>query len=319
MLRSIRWTLQLWHAGILALALVVLGGAFDVGLRREQLGRVDAGLEGAARVLASGPMGPMSPREGRRGGGPPPNPSDENLRGASSAIPESPPHDGDSPRGDKRQHGGPPMDWWNEVPQNALRRLGASEQDQPYFVIWDREGKVLRASSPELKAPESTGKSAPSPDRGSNTPAEFRQLGEFREVILSGPFGIGVLVGKSMRTENATIATLRLQILGAGLAVLAVGLCGGWMLSKRIIRPIKTISDTAQLISGSDLSQRIAVTEISSELGSLAQTLNETFNRLETAFGRQVRFTADASHELRTPLSVIHSHAELALAKPRSV
>jgi two-component system, OmpR family, sensor kinase len=31
-----------------------------------------------------------------------------------------------------------------------------------------------------------------------------------------------------------------------------------------------------------------------------------------------VRFTADASHELRTPLSIIHSHAELALARDRT-
>jgi signal transduction histidine kinase len=58
--------------------------------------------------------------------------------------------------------------------------------------------------------------------------------------------------------------------------------------------------------------------EAESELGSLAQTLNQTFERLETAFQRQIRFTADASHELRTPLSVIHSHAELALTKERT-
>ena len=36
------------------------------------------------------------------------------------------------------------------------------------------------------------------------------------------------------------------------------------------------------------------------------------------AFQQQVRFTADASHELRTPLAVIHTQAQLALARPRS-
>jgi len=56
----------------------------------------------------------------------------------------------------------------------------------------------------------------------------------------------------------------------------------------------------------------------SSELGALAVTLNETFERLQTAFDRQIRFTADASHELRTPLSVIHSQAELSLSRERN-
>ena len=99
---------------------------------------------------------------------------------------------------------------------------------------------------------------------------------------------------------------------------MAIGLCGGWLLSKRVTRPIRVISETARAISASDLSRRIDVREADSELGSLAQTLNETFERLETAFQRQVRFTADASHELRTPLSIIHSHAELALTRDRT-
>jgi signal transduction histidine kinase len=57
---------------------------------------------------------------------------------------------------------------------------------------------------------------------------------------------------------------------------------------------------------------------VDSELGHLGGILNDMFARLQTAFERQTQFTADASHELRTPLAIIHSHAELALARPRS-
>jgi signal transduction histidine kinase len=50
----------------------------------------------------------------------------------------------------------------------------------------------------------------------------------------------------------------------------------------------------------------------------LALAFNETLDRLEAAFKRQRRFTADASHELRTPVTAILGQAELALSRPRS-
>jgi heavy metal sensor kinase len=203
--------------------------------------------------------------------------------------------------------------WWTHVRQDVLRRIGQSEQDQPYFVIWGQRGEVLRTSDVKLSIP-APALPADSPDLS----PQFRQREGLREVIVQGPFGTRILVGKSLRSEEAAIRRLFWRLLMAGTAVMAVGLYGGWWLSKRALRPIAVISDTARTISGSDLSRRITVGETESELGSLAQTLNETFDRLETAFQRQIRFTADASHELRTPVSIIHSHAELALSRERT-
>src|SRR5207253_1283097 len=89
-------------------------------------------------------------------------------------------------------------------------------------------------------------------------------------------------------------------------------------LSSRIVRPIRAISATAAGISAADLSRRIDPAAIDTEFEELAETLNMTFDRLEAAFDRQTRFTADASHELRTPLTIIRTHAELALTRERS-
>jgi two-component system OmpR family sensor kinase len=334
MFRSIRWTLQIWHAAILGMALACFGTALYLVVSRAQLGRVDAELERAARVLVSGPPHPP-PGEGGRAGKRPPWERDDHpgqdLREANQ-LPGPVPF---GPRG--RPPGGSPRpfpeDWWTQVPLNTLQRIGQDEQDQPYFIIWGMWGEILRASSPDLNVPppddfpgrklldesamRKDSRFAEAPPDFVGTP-EFRQRGALREVILPGPFGVTVLVGKSLRSEETALRQLRWKLLGAGLGVMAIGLCGGWLLSKRVTRPIRAISETARAISASDLSRRIAVEEADSELGSLAQTLNETFERLETAFQRQVRFTADASHELRTPLSIIHSHAELSLTRDRT-
>src|SRR5262249_46143957 len=93
---------------------------------------------------------------------------------------------------------------------------------------------------------------------------------------------------------------------------------GGWLISARILRPVAAISATASAISATNLSQRLDPQAVDRELAELAGVLNAMFDRLEAAFERQARFTADASHELRRPLAVLRSHAELALSRPRS-
>jgi heavy metal sensor kinase len=135
---------------------------------------------------------------------------------------------------------------------------------------------------------------------------------------MAGARDTRILVGKPLGRELAELRTFAWQLIGSGLLVLGIGLAGGWIFSRSITRPIASIARTASAISANNLSRRIDTSEIDVELVSLAEVLNQMFERLEAAFDRQSRFTSDASHELRTPLAVIHSHAELALSKPRS-
>lgn len=205
-----------------------------------------------------------------------------------------------------------------ELPESLWDQPGDeadhARREQPYFVIWRASGTILAASADGDSIPRSIGSALPS-----GHPPGFRwRDGVRREMLLVGPRGTLILVGKPAGRELAELGAFAWRLLASGIVVLVVGLAGGWLISRSITGPIAAISRTASEISASNLSRRIETLGIDQELVGLATILNEMFARLEAAFERQSRFTSDASHELRTPLAVIHSHAELALSKPRS-
>ena len=90
-----------------------------------------------------------------------------------------------------------------------------------------------------------------------------------------------------------------------------------WLLSSRVLLPLKRVTATAALINSRDLSQRVPVSKTNDELKELAVTLNNMLERLQESFETQRRFTADASHELRTPVTAIVGHANYILRRTK--
>lgn len=101
------------------------------------------------------------------------------------------------------------------------------------------------------------------------------------------------------------------------LAVLAAG-GAGYILARRALAPIARMTEHAKRITAARLNERLPVANPSDELGELATVFNHTIERLEDAFERLRRFTADASHELRTPLTALRSVGEVGLREPRT-
>jgi heavy metal sensor kinase len=206
------------------------------------------------------------------------------------------------------------------LPGSLLDGPDASPHDGPYIKIWRFDGTVL-AESDNL-APAASGERRPEvPQIGSppGLPPGFRwREPDRREIVVNGPRGSTILVGKPFGRELAEMRRLAWRLFGGGVLVMVVGLAGGWFISRSITQPIQSIAATASEISAHNLARRIETAGLDKELVGLATILNEMFGRLESAFDRQSRFTSDASHELRTPLAVLHAHAELALSRPRS-
>jgi len=316
MFKSIRWTLQLWHAAILFVAVSSLGAVLYYSASRTTYTEIDGELAGAARVFSALAI----PGSHLQNSVPTQSVSGQQLAMATLRQTDfSPGTATDAPPESDLIATPPPVSplaQLRAIPQDCLRRLGWDDSQQPYFIVWGPDGSIVRQS---LACPAAPVPFVASVSTISQGPApQFRQRDDVLEIILPGPAGSTILVGRSITHEQAALADLRWSLAGAGGLVMIIGLFGGFALSQRVLRPIRMISETASAISASDLSLRIDGSEVQSELGSLAHTLNNTFDRLESAFRRQTQFTADASHELRTPLAIIHAGSELALSRERS-
>ncbi|WP_234354542.1 sensor histidine kinase [Streptomyces sp. NRRL WC-3618] len=86
-----------------------------------------------------------------------------------------------------------------------------------------------------------------------------------------------------------------------------------WFAVGRVLRPVEGIRAEFAKLSAHHLDRRVPVPRAGNEIARLAETMNATLDRLETAVDRQRQFVADASHELRTPLACLRTELELAL------
>ncbi|MEA1913988.1 MAG: HAMP domain-containing sensor histidine kinase [Campylobacterota bacterium] len=85
----------------------------------------------------------------------------------------------------------------------------------------------------------------------------------------------------------------------------------------KILRSIKKITDTANKIYVSDLSQEIPQPKYDDEVKALVDSFNNMLDRLRNGVEVLEQFNSDVSHELKTPLTVIKGEIEITLNKQR--
>lgn len=139
-----------------------------------------------------------------------------------------------------------------------------------------------------------------------------------------------VYVGLPLASVGDTVGQIQKLLALSALAITVLGAVVGYLAVRQSLRPLAEIERTAAAIAEGDLSRRVPQAPSSTEVGSLARSLNSMLSQIEQGFAareaseaRMRRFIADASHELRTPLATVRGYGELyrmgALTTPEAV
>ncbi|MGI5160062.1 sensor histidine kinase [Microbispora sp. CA-102843] len=105
--------------------------------------------------------------------------------------------------------------------------------------------------------------------------------------------------------------------IGMSLLMTAMTAAGTFRLIKKDLIPVDAIRAEIAEITATDLHRRVPTAgKNHQEINLLAETVNDTLDRLEGAYKQLRQFTSDASHDLRSPLTAMRAQLEEALMHP---
>jgi signal transduction histidine kinase len=130
------------------------------------------------------------------------------------------------------------------------------------------------------------------------------------------PGGYRLLVGRDISDAAAFRSEVRTTLLWAGAIALGIGLIGGTVMSRNLLRRVEQVNRTSERVMAGNLSDRIPLRGTSDEFDQLAANLNRMLDQIERLMTAMREVTDDVAHDLRTPLSRLRTRLERALADP---
>jgi two-component system heavy metal sensor histidine kinase CusS len=206
-------------------------------------------------------------------------------------------------------------DHWDRVtdkldsmsPANGSTRYWVWSEDQRF-----RYGKEIPEVAAALHGPTGLGEIA-QPGRTDPMKIEVGDIpaNEERPAVR---FIVGIDSAPYFNTRNSfRLALLVLSTVGA-LVVTAFGL----MIARLGLKPLTKLSQEAGEVSPKNLSQRLQLQQLPTELTQLGAAFNGALDRLESAYQQLEAFNADVTHELRTPLANLIGQTQVALSRERT-
>jgi signal transduction histidine kinase len=196
-----------------------------------------------------------------------------------------------------------------ESPQLGERRL--------YVRVVDRaDVTVFEKSHPGLSfAPLALARGAVSPRV---LPVREQNSGSLWNLSMA-PLSDGrwLQVGMSDEHTEEMVGHLRTGMVAVWVGAIALGLLGGFFLTRRALRPVQHLAATARnVIASGDLALRVAEPGTRDELDELSHLFNGVLARNEALVKGMREVLDNVAHDIRTPLTRLRIGAEVALRPP---
>jgi hypothetical protein len=144
-----------------------------------------------------------------------------------------------------------------------------------------------------------------------NQDAAFaKQAARARVFILAE--GVVLLVGRNIQARKEIEAVIETALVWGLVATLVLGVAGGLLAGRRMLRRIDAASAVTREIITGDLTRRLPISGSGDELDRLSATLNDMLARIERLMAGLREVSDNIAHDLRTPLSRIRARAEAA-------
>jgi signal transduction histidine kinase len=137
-----------------------------------------------------------------------------------------------------------------------------------------------------------------------------------RGAIFVIPGGYRLLVAHDVADATAFRDRVRTTLLWAGLVALGIGLLGGTLMSRNLLRRVELVNRTSERVMSGNLSDRVPLGGSGDEFDQLAANLNRMLDQIERLMTAMREVTDDVAHDLKTPLARLRARLELALIGP---
>lgn len=128
-----------------------------------------------------------------------------------------------------------------------------------------------------------------------------------------------LIVARESTELQSQLSFLQWLLFSGALGTLLLASGVGYAVVNQGLKPLDQLAKEIEGIHPQSLGERIEVDELPAEMLPVGERLNQLLDRLQAAFDRERRFSANVAHELRTPIAGLLSMIEVTSMKTRSV